>query len=89
MNGFHVRLLSPTWNLVGMHKTELFSMNWQKYSDVIPYNTIDDFFRFLKDNNEQPFYTKYGNIYHFTGFPIEQREEIMRQTWELTKKYYE
>ena len=29
INGFNVRLLSPTWNLVGMHKTELFSMNWQ------------------------------------------------------------
>ena len=89
INGFNIRLISPTWNLVGMHKTELFSMNWQKYSNEIPYGTINDFFKFLKDNNEQPFYTKYGNIYHFTGFPIEQREEIMRQTWELTKKYYE
>jgi hypothetical protein len=36
-----------------------------------------------------PFFIKYSYIWHFTGFPIENRTDIMKQTWELTKHLYE
>ena len=31
---------------------------------------------------KRPHYMKYGNIWHFTGFPIEMREKVMGYTWE-------
>ena len=31
---------------------------------------------------------KYGYVWHFTGFPFEQRETLMKQTWERTMVYY-
>ena len=42
----------------------------------------------LKQDNT-PFFIKYAYIWHFTGFPIENRTDIMKQTWELTKHLYE
>ena len=41
----------------------------------------------LKD--QTPYFVKYGYVWHFTGFPIEQREDIMRQTWEMVRGNYE
>ena len=35
------------------------------------------------NHDKRPHYVKYGNIYHFTGFPIEWREKIMKYTWEI------
>ena len=35
-----------------------------------------------------PFFIKYSYIWHFTGFPIEDRTKIMKQVWEQFKQYY-
>ena len=35
-----------------------------------------------------PFFIKYSYIWHFTGFPIEDRTKIMKQVWEQYKHYY-
>ena len=35
-----------------------------------------------------PFFIKYAYIWHFTGFPIEDRTKIMKQVWEQYKEYY-
>ena len=35
-----------------------------------------------------PFFIKYSYIWHFTGFPIEDRTKIMKQVWEQYKQYY-
>jgi hypothetical protein len=40
----------------------------------------------LGDNT--PHFIKHGNIWHFTGFAIEQRINVVKQTWDLIKKYY-
>ena len=63
--------LTPNWNLLGMHRRDLFSHNWQ-----------------VKDE-PSPFFIKYGNIWHFTGFPVEDRIQIMKQTWEHLRGNYE
>ena len=39
--------------------------------------------------DQTPYFIKYGYVWHFTGFPIEQREDIMRQTWEMIRGNYE
>jgi len=36
-----------------------------------------------------PFFIKYAYIWHFTGFPIEDRTRIMKQVWEGYKGLYE
>ena len=33
-------------------------------------------------DDKTPFFVKYSYIWHFTGFGIEQRTEMMRKTWE-------
>ena len=35
-----------------------------------------------------PFFIKYSWIWHFTGFPIEERTKMMKQTWELVRDNY-
>ena len=35
-----------------------------------------------------PFFIKYGKIWHFTGFPVEQRKNLMSQTWNIIKNNY-
>ena len=37
-------------------------------------------------DDKTPFFIKYSWIWHFTGFPIEDRTRIMRETWELVGK---
>ena len=36
-----------------------------------------------------PFFVKYANIWHFTGFPIKDRIRLMGQVWNAFKKNYE
>ena len=43
----------------------------------------------FQSEDKTPYFIKYGNIWHFTGFPIEQRENVMKQTWDLIRKNYE
>lgn len=61
--------LSPKWNLISMHKRELFRNNFQ-LDDAVPH------------------FVKYGYIWHFTGFSIEDREKLVKQTWDLVKHNY-
>ncbi len=39
--------------------------------------------------DKTPFFIKYSYLWHFTGFAIEQRTDIMKQTWDLVSKNYE
>ena len=40
-------------------------------------------------NDKTPFFIKYSWVWHFTGFPIEDRTNLMRETWGMVSKYYE
>lgn len=62
--------LTPNWNLLGMHRRDLFTHNWQLKEDT------------------SPFFIKYGNIWHFTGFPVTDRINLMKQTWDLIGENY-
>lgn len=68
--GVPVKYISPKWNLISMHKRELFKHNFQL-------------------GDKTPHFIKYGYVWHFTGFAIEQRNNIVKQTWELVKNNYE
>jgi len=64
-----VRLLTPAWNLLSIHRKNMFTGNWQLKVDQTPY------------------FLKYAYIWHFTGFPVEDRTRLMRETWELFGGY--
>ena len=66
----NIKKLSPAWNLLSIHRKNMFTHNWQLDSDKTPY------------------FMKYAYVWHFTGFPIEDRVNVMRQTWEMTKHLY-
>lgn len=66
-----VNLLSPEWNLLSIHRKNMFIGNWQLNNDLTPY------------------FIKYSNVWHFTGFPIEDRIKIMSEVWEMIKQNYE
>ena len=38
--------------------------------------------------DKTPFFIKYSWVWHFTGFPIEDRTNIMKQTWEMVGDRY-
>ena len=38
--------------------------------------------------DKTPFFIKYSWLWHFTGFPIEDRTDIMKQTWEMVGDRY-
>ena len=70
-SGFKRKFFNPSWNLLGMHKKQMFTHNWQL------------------DEDKTPFFVKYGYIWHFTGFGIPDRINLMTQTWELFEKHYD
>ena len=39
--------------------------------------------------NTQPYFMKYGLLWHFTGFPVEDRIGIMKQVWDAYRGNYE
>lgn len=67
-NKVSIKKLSPSWNLLSIHRKNMFTGNWQLKQDQTPY------------------FIKYAYIWHFTGFPIEDRIRVMNQTWEIIKK---
>jgi len=69
-NNVKKKLLDPGWNLLSIHKKNMFTHNWQLNIDPLPY------------------FVKYANVWHFTGFPVEDRKRIMEQTWTQYKKKY-
>lgn len=66
----NIKKLSPAWNLLSIHRKNMFINNWQLKNDPTPY------------------FMKYAYLWHFTGFPIEDRVNVMKQTWEMTKYLY-
>ncbi len=76
-NNYDINLLSPEWNMFSMHKKEMFSYNWQDTDGGIA------------GKDTTPHFIKYSWVWHFTGFPIEQRTDIMKQTWDLVGYLYE
>lgn len=65
-----ITLLNPEWNLLSIHRKNMFTNNWQLNIDVTPH--------FIKN----------AYIWHFTGFPIEDRINVMKQTWNFIKQNY-
>ena len=63
--------------MFSMHKKEMFSYNWQDTDGGIA------------GKDTTPHFIKYSWVWHFTGFPIEQRTSIMKQTWDLVGYLYE
>jgi hypothetical protein len=41
------------------------------------------------EEDKTPFFIKYGNIWGFSGFDKRQRNELIKQTWDLVKNNYE
>lgn len=73
LNEDHVKinLLDPLWNLLSIHRKNMFQHNWQLKTDPTPY------------------FIKYAYVWHFTGFPIEDRVKIMSDVWDYIKINYE
>lgn len=69
--GIPVKVLDPKWNLLSIHRKNMFQMNWQLKVDPLPY------------------FLKYAFVWHFTGFPIEDRVRLMKETWEIVKENYD
>jgi hypothetical protein len=65
-----MKFLPQSWNLISIHKKEMFNHNWQL------------------NENPTPFFVKYANIWHFTGFSMQDRVSLMKQTWELYEDNY-
>jgi hypothetical protein len=40
------------------------------------------------NNDPTLYFIKYAYIWHFTGFPVEHRESLMRDTWDIIKERY-
>jgi len=73
-----ITLLDPAWNLLSIHRKNMFTNNWQmypKYGGVVVKG----------DEYSYPHFMKYAWIWHFTGFPIEDRTRMMSLTWDLIK----
>ena len=70
-NNIDVKLLKPEWNLISIHRKDMFNHNWQLKEDTTP------------------FFIKYAYVWHFTGFPVEDRIGIMKQVWDAYRGNYE
>jgi len=70
-NNVKKKFLTPDWNLLHIHRKNMFTHNWQL------------------NNTKTPHFIKYANIWHFTGFPVEKREKIMKQVWDNYKEKYQ
>jgi hypothetical protein len=65
-----INLLDPSWNLLSIHRKNMFQHNWQLNID------------------KNPYFLKYAYVWHFTGFPIEDRVKIMSDVWDYFKDNY-
>ena len=66
-----VKLIDSSWNLLSIHRKNMFQHNWQLNIDKTPY------------------FLKYAYVWHFTGFPIEDRVKIMSDVWDYIEINYE
>jgi hypothetical protein len=46
-------------------------------------------FNWQLNEDETPFYIKYGYVWRFTGIPKDKRTEFMKNTWDMIKHNYE
>jgi hypothetical protein len=77
-NQVPITLLDPSWNLLSIHRKNMFRNNWQLFPEIKGV--------VWRDKPESwPHFMKYGYIWHFTGFPIEDRTQMMSITWDLIK----
>ena len=44
--------------------------------------------RWQLNEDNIPFFIKYGNLWRYNGFPKDQRTQIMKDTWEMVKGNY-
>lgn len=63
---------------------EFMSPSWNQHSMV----TLDLFKYNFQTNDPTPYFIKTGNIWHFTGLPVEQREPLMKNVWDATQFKY-
>ena len=84
INNYDVKLLPPIWNMISMHKRDLLCQTL----DGIPIEPFGFAYNWQDGDDKTPFFIKYSWIWHFTGFPIEERTKIMKQTWELVGDKY-
>lgn len=78
-NKVDIELLDPAWNLLSIHRKNMFIGNWQLHPEFKG--------QVFKDQPESwPYFMKYAYIWHFTGFPIEDRIRMMQITHELIQE---
>ena len=70
-NNVNLKLLKPEWNLISIHRKDMFSYNWQLNED------------------QTPFFIKYGYHWKFSGMPKDSRTNLMKQTWDIIGHNYE
>lgn len=73
-----ITLLDTSWNLLSIHRKNMFTNNWQLHPEFK--GTV-----WREKPKSWPHFMKYGYIWHFTGFPIEDRTYMMSVTWNLIK----
>tara|TARA_Y100000004_G_scaffold194378_1_gene258804 strand:+ start:1142 stop:1951 length:810 start_codon:yes stop_codon:yes gene_type:complete len=90
-NDFKINLLPSTWNQLNIIKSELIQHNWQVDQKVNDWSLCNpqEPLKCKADHDRTPWSMKYGYITHFTGFPIEHREMVMKYYWDLLGKNYE
>jgi hypothetical protein len=82
-NKYKLNLIPLVWNIINPVKTEMIQHNWQvdepknDWTNCNPNNPLEC----NSNHDNTPHFVKYGNITHFTGFPIEHRERIMEWAW--------
>lgn len=76
-NNVDVQLLTPRWNLLSIHRKNMFTNNWQLH----PTQHVD-----VNNPNTFPHFLRHANIWHFTGFPVEERARLMSVVWDIQKQ---
>jgi lipopolysaccharide biosynthesis glycosyltransferase len=67
-----LQFLTPEWNLFSMHRKNMFGYNWQ----------------LQRQEPVERYFTRYAYVWHFTGFELEQRTNLMRMVWEGHRERY-
>lgn len=58
-----------------------YNLTHMNRSEIVSYN-------WQLNEDDIPFFIKYGNLWRYNGFPKDQRTQIMQQTWELVRGNY-
>jgi hypothetical protein len=96
---FSNKNLIDNWNIPNTGREQTILNLFLKKENIkrkfLPYawNTVGMIKRGMLSGNEKlndptPLFLKYGYIWHFTGFPIEKRSNLISQIWNQTKNLY-